>query len=407
MVTKPINASGVRPIRAILVSFEQNTGVLSPVRHAPALGHNDLQVRVLLFVQWDNETFRCGLIQEDIRGSSHIGQQFKSGVNIGVSRMINDTPIDEKKYPDFFIAGAMKSGTTAVDTYLSEHPRIHMARPKDGNFFGEDFEPVRVVKDWDEYRRMFWHAKRDDVAATGETTAMYLHSEVAPANIYHYNPRARLIVLLRNPVDLVHSFHNQLLYNGDEDEPDFERAWELQTRRARGEALPRQCRQPGQLQYYAIGCLGAHMQRWRRYFPWDQFKIVLFEDLVQRPQRFYEEILTFIGVETDHRVMFKPANESKQHRLERLGHFSEQPPGWLQSVVKKAKRVTGIERFGVLDVVRALNRKPYIRPALRPAFRQYLTEVFEEDIQRLSGTVGKDLSHWILPTETPSTEEVE
>ncbi|MFP4173159.1 MAG: sulfotransferase family protein [Candidatus Hydrogenedentota bacterium] len=318
---------------------------------------------------------------------------------------MSETSIGGKKHPDFFIAGAMKSGTTALDTYLSEHPRIHMARPKDGNFFGEDFEPVRVVKDWDEYRAMFRHTKCDDISLTGEATAMYLHSKTAPVNIYHYNPRARLVVLLRNPVDLVHSFHNQLLYNGDEDVSEFERAWELQTRRARGEALPRRCRQPRQLQYYAIGALGAHMERWRHYFPWEQFKVVLFEDLVQQPHQVYTEILRFIGVETDHRVEFKPANESKQHRLRLVGHFSEQPPPWLQTVVKKAKQVTGRERFGVLDLVRALNRKPYIRPALRPAFRQYLTDVFEEDIQRLSVMVGKDLSHWTKPSEMHSPEE--
>ena len=129
------------------------------------------------------------------------------------------------KHPNFFISGAPRCGTTALYTYLSEHPQIFMSEVKELNYFASDFPNVQKItfKSVDDYHKVF--AKADERhLAVGEASPFYLFSQVAFQNMAAYNPAAKVILTLRHPVDFVESYHQLNLSLLREDEPDLAKA---------------------------------------------------------------------------------------------------------------------------------------------------------------------------------------
>ncbi len=123
--------------------------------------------------------------------------------------------------PNFFIVGAPKCGTTALYEYLRPHPSIFMPRHKEPHYFASDLGTYPFIKTLDDYRRLFDGAGPQHLRV-GEASVYYLRSTTAIANIRAFNPDAKLIAMFRNPVEMVHSLHSQLLYVAEENESDFE-----------------------------------------------------------------------------------------------------------------------------------------------------------------------------------------
>jgi hypothetical protein len=128
--------------------------------------------------------------------------------------------------PNFFIVGAPKCGTTALYEYLRLHPNIFMPQYKEPHSFATDLGAYPLIKSPDAYAELFRDACGRHLRV-GEASVYYLRSSTAIANIHDFDPEAKIIALFRNPVDLVHALHAQLLYVGEEVVPDFEAAWRL------------------------------------------------------------------------------------------------------------------------------------------------------------------------------------
>ncbi|MBE9044417.1 sulfotransferase [Pleurocapsales cyanobacterium LEGE 10410] len=301
--------------------------------------------------------------------------------------------------PNFFIVGAPKCGTTALSEYLKEHPNIYLSDPKEPHYFALDFEQYRLTKTWETYLDLFKDSSAKHTAI-GEGSVFYLFSSVALKQIYQFAPQAKIIVMLRNPVDLVYSFHSQVIFTADENVKDFKRAWRLQGKRQQGIKIPRQCREAALLQYAALGRLGEQMERLFRIFPRQQVEIIWFEDFVQSTKQVYERVLDFLAVAPDNRQDFIRINENKSHKLGLVGNFSEKPPALLNDLALKARDLLGLERLYVLDTIRSINTKVASRQPLSDRLRAELTAEFESDIKKLSRLLDKDLSHWLLAKPT-------
>lgn len=297
--------------------------------------------------------------------------------------------------PNFFIIGAPKCGTTALSQYLREHPHIYMSEPKEPHYFDRDFAQYCVVENLAEYLGLFANSTLEH-KAIGEASALYLYSGVAAREIYQFEPEAKLIVMLRNPVDLVYSFHSQLVYAADENETDFEQAWRLQSVRQEGKKIPPRCRDAALLQYAAVGKLGLQMERLLNIFPREQIKIILFEEFAQSTKQVYDRVLNFLEVDNDNRTDFNRVNQNKSHKISAVGDFSERPPQLLTDAVMRAKKILGLERLYILDAVRSLNNKVSARKTMAPSLRHELTAEFESDIIKLAQLIDRDLSHWLL-----------
>jgi hypothetical protein len=305
---------------------------------------------------------------------------------------MNSPPVVRE--PNFFIIGAPKCGTTALSQYLGDHPRVFMSDPKEPHFFSRDLPSRGSVRALEDYRALFRDAGEEHLAI-GESSVWYLYSKVAVPDILDRYPGARLIVMIRDPVEMLYSLFCQLTYTSDEEAPDFETAWRLQEVRRQGKELPASGFESMLLQYGELGKHAKHIVRVLERAPADQLKVVVYDDFAANPRRVYEDVLAFLSIESDQREVFPRVNANKVHRLGLVGKFVMQPPVALLRLASTVKRFTGIERLNVLTTLLSLNTKVEPRPPLREGFRRELAGYFRSDVARLEELLGRELDGWL------------
>ncbi len=303
------------------------------------------------------------------------------------------------KHPNFFISGAPRCGTTALYTYLSEHPQIFMSEVKELNYFATDFPHVQKIsfKTADDYHKVF--AKADERhLGVGEASPFYLFSQVAFKNMAAYDPAAKVILILRNPVDFVELYHQLNLSLLREDEPDLAKAWDLQSLRKQGQHIPSGARGTELLMYGEVGQFGKYVERLLAIFPREQVKIFLYDDLRADTRAVYEALLAFINVPSDGRTKFPPVNanfENKSKLLARLFH----PPQPVYQLFIKIISFFGVGFMKQVSVIynriERLNTTRATRKQMDPALRQRLQAHFQPDILKLSALIERDLSAWL------------
>jgi hypothetical protein len=296
--------------------------------------------------------------------------------------------------PNFFIVGAPKCGTTALYEYLRYHPNIFMSEVKEPHFFAKDLGSYPRIKTLEDYKELFTRST-DQHSRVGEASVYYLRSAVALANIHAFNPEAKVIAMFRNPVDMVHSLHSQLLYWSEEVEPDFEVAWRLQERRSRGLDLPPGSRGAFLVQYYEVGRFGTQTERMLSAFPDKQVKLILYDDFTASPASIYADVVQFLEIPHDGRTEFPRINENKRARMSWLRRLYRKPPVVLKSAVRSLKQAVGEEDIADLHrKIVELNTVKERRPPLSAEFRAELVDTFRDEVSLLSRLLNRDLSHW-------------
>lgn len=297
--------------------------------------------------------------------------------------------------PDFFIIGAPKCGTTALSQYLREHPRIGFSEPKEPVYFCADFpDAVAFSDDHDYLEKCFGHCLGKDFAAVGEGSTTYFYSPAAIMNILAFQPRARFIVMLRNPLEVVPALHAEKLLGLEEDVQDFERAWHLAEERRRGNKVPKHCPDPRLVDYPALGRLGMNLQRIFGQIPEERRRVIVFDDFVADTRRIYREVLDFLGVPDDGREDFPKVNERKEIKNPRLYRLGHRPPSALMGAVHAVKSLLGVERLNILPRLRAWTLRPARPNPVSPAMRGVLKAEFAEEIMLLEKLLDRDFSHW-------------
>ncbi len=295
--------------------------------------------------------------------------------------------------PNFILVGAPKSGTTALATYLRAHPRIFMCVPKEPGYFASDLPAHRYVSSWDEYQALFLGAGREHVAV-GEASILYMYSDSAITEIRRRLPSARLLVMLRNPVELAVSMHAQALRTRDETVTDFAAAWALCADRRAGHHVPPHCRDNKILLYDRLPLLGLQLQRLLDVFQKAQVGWWFFDDFAADPARVYCEVLSFLGVSFDGRDNFPRVNERTRARSQALAQFTQKTPKPLVRAAMYVKQRAGIERLGVLKTLRNANFAPVREQAVAPGLLDEMRTHFAPDICLLETLTGRNLANW-------------
>jgi len=308
--------------------------------------------------------------------------------------------IAKMKRPNFFVAGAPRCGTTALYTYLRQHPYIFLPAIKELHYFASDFSDIQKIafKTDDDYLKIFAEANEQHLAV-GEISPLYLYSEVALKRIKAFSPLAKIILVLRNPVDFVQSIHQLNLGLLREDEPDLAKAWELQDLRRRGQMLPSSCREPRLVLYGELGSFGKYVERLLEMFDRKQVLILFFDDLVADPKKVYETLLAFLDVPSDGRADFPAVNagfEQKSKLLARIIH----PPRGVYRVFMKIISMFGVNFMKNVNLfynrIESLNVHRASRNAVDPSLRRILQSFFRNDIQKLAKLTSRDLSAWLV-----------
>jgi Sulfotransferase domain len=208
-----------------------------------------------------------------------------------------------RRLPDFLIVGAQKAATTALYAYLRWHPSILGPSWKEVSFFDRHY--ARGA-DW--YRGQFpnllriRHAARRHLGPVlvGEASPSYLFHPAAPERVVQVLPNAKLIALLRNPIDRAYS-HYQHEFGLGRESLSFEQALEQEEARLAGE-LERMAGDAAYFSrpwwtytYFSRGLYAEQLERWLAWFPQEQLLVLRSEELAECPAETYARVLTFLG----------------------------------------------------------------------------------------------------------------
>ena len=298
--------------------------------------------------------------------------------------------------PDFFIVGAPKCGTTAMSDYLAAHPEIFMGR-KEMHFFGKDlrFASHFYRRAEREYLAEFqgWKGQR----RIGEASVWYLFSETAAAEIKAFNPSARIIVMLRDPVEMMYSLFQYFRYDGNEPLTTFAAALQAEPDRAAGRRTGRQTYFTPGLVYRDTARFARQVQRYFQTFGRERVHVVLHEDLAVNPAAVYRDTLEFLEVDSSHTLpQFERVNPAKSVKSRGLRALLNDPAA--RSAVLAVRPFLPQPVFNVFHrterFLSRLNSTVEKPPPLEPELKSKLRREFETEVEQLSKLIGRDLSHW-------------
>jgi sulfotransferase family protein len=216
--------------------------------------------------------------------------------------------------PDFLIVGAQKAGTTALYAYLRRHPTITGPSWKEVSYFDRHYARG---ESW--YRGNFPNLLRSRGELVGEASPSYVFHPLGPERVQALVPEARLIVLVRDPVDRALSHYNHELALGRES-LSFEDALAAEGGRLEGE-VERLCADPRYFSrawwshtYKARGRYAEQLERWLAVFPREQLLIVPSEELLAEPEHVHARVLEFLGA-PPHRLDAYPRVFERQYEV--------------------------------------------------------------------------------------------
>jgi Sulfotransferase family len=308
----------------------------------------------------------------------------------------NDVP-SAPRIPDLFIVGAAKSGTTSLYHWLAGHPQVFMSEIKEPNYFAPDLSAegrhtLRHPDDWDEYLALFSNA--NGALRAGEASVRYLYSTVAASLIAQVQPQPRIVVALRNPVEMAYSLYLHRRAQGSEFLATFEEAIAAEDDRHAGRRIP-QGTNPRLGTYLDRARYGDQLARWIEAFGAERIHAIVFEEMVREPAPIFRAALQFLQVDPDYRPdefrAYNPAHRERATIVRRIAaHPVAQSIAWgpLKSLLGEGRTRSLAARFRRSDVF----RQKMERPELGPRTRAQLIDYFAPDVARTSTLLGRDLA---------------
>ena len=319
-----------------------------------------------------------------------------------------------------FVVGAPRCGTTTISRLLRDHPQVCFSLVKEPHFFslhdlrGVPEAQLRHRAEQDYLQRFFRPPERGQIGAEASVSYLYTPEQMEP--ILTLWPDSRFIIAVRDPMRLLPSLHQRLIYIGDETITQFEDAWAAIPDRAAGRRIPKGCADPRWLRYDEAGRLGTYVERFFAAVGRDRCLVVVFDDLIADPQATYHRILDFLGVDCAGPFDITPARESRQVRSLWLQRLLKRPPRPLQRYLAShqyRRRLNGDAHFEdravekILAVRKRLLRLNWVEqpaPAVPDAVQQDIRLHLRDEIGRLEALIGRDLGHWLQPRSGSSSE---
>lgn len=296
--------------------------------------------------------------------------------------------------PNLFIVGAQKSGTSALAAWLGQHPNVCMSFPKEPGFlaFGENGYPYRdgygnpapasqyVVSDERAYLDLFAQATPQQWVS-GEASTWYFALPGMARKIKAYNPDAKIIVILRNPVERAYSAWCHARSDRLEPCESFAAALAQEAQRGEVEFL---------LRYQRMGLYSEALTEYQGVFPTTQLLVLFYDDVRSDPLAVWRKVCAFLGIDDAHTPAF-------EHRYNRSG----QPRNRFVHSLLRSHRLKRIVR-AVLPHRLAMRAKQRVEnvnleqfPVMDESSRAALREYYRRDILQLSQLTNRNLATWL------------
>jgi hypothetical protein len=262
-----------------------------------------------------------------------------------------------------------------------------MSSDKEPNYFSDSPNYSCFYRTEDEYLSLFREAKTKIV---GESSTNYLNSLDSAGKIFRFNPEAKILAIFREPTDFLYAYFYRQRYLLNETEEDFVKALKLEEKRKKKTIH-------SSLRYSERVNFAVHIERFLKIFPLENIKIMYYEDFVKDKQGFYNEIISFLGLENETKINFKNINSNKVARFKLIKKIIEHPIVW-----KTAKRVINQELYQKLtSIVYKVISKKVKRKILEKSIKiklkkKYIGNVIElENVLQKYNKLDRDLaSFW-------------
>ncbi|OEU63625.1 MAG: hypothetical protein BBJ57_13325 [Desulfobacterales bacterium PC51MH44] len=285
--------------------------------------------------------------------------------------------------PNFFIVGTAKAGTTSLYHYLEDHPEVYMCPIKEPNFFSYEeicrqslYYKERGVGDRLEYENLFTGARNKK--AIGEASVSYLFYPATATKIRKTCPKAKIIILVRDPIDRAF-FHYLMDTRLGYIDLSFE---DIVFKKGSHHLLELYWQQ-----YIGLSFYYDQVKRYLDIFGEEQVKVLLNEDLRENAFRVVLSVYEFLGInnsilpdsERQHNVYQKPRNVLVRQL------YSVNPLRTLAKAIIPARLVESVK-----DTLLVREEKP----ELSENTRKYLASLFADDTLKLQKLINRDLSTW-------------
>ena len=307
--------------------------------------------------------------------------------------------------PNFFIVGAARSGTTSLDRYLSQHPEIYIVPRKEVNYFTADHFPrtgpgderinKEVIKDENQYAQLF--ARVAGEKAIGESSVFYLCYQGAAERIARAVPHAKIIMVLREPVDRAYSAYMYLVRDSREHLEFAEGLRREEERRQKGfEPM---------WWYKELGLYYRQVKSYLDIFGTQRVKVLLYDELFANPGQVLRDVFAFLEVKKDvaidTSVRYNVGGAPKSRILYTLlDNFITKPNAlekWIKSLVPSQLRAAWANK--AMEML--LEAVP-----MDPKIHEQLMTYFADDVRKLEDLLDRDLCHWQGQQRTPGIDDV-
>lgn len=286
------------------------------------------------------------------------------------------------KKVDFFIVGAPKAGTTSLYHYLNEHSEIEMSSQKEPDFFSDQslqkqklYYDKNRIDTLEKYNSLF---EKEDVILRGDSSVSYLFYEDVPHKIITYNPDAKIIIMLRNPIDRAFS-HYLMDYSLGLISESFETIIQKQSKHKNANLFYQQ--------YIHVSEYSKQIKRYLEVFSKDNIHFIDYEDFKNDTSDVVNSVFLFLGVNDDFQPYLKKKYNTYTAPKNSLIRY-------VYSFVAFRKMVANILSKNLTKTIRNLFFTSDKKPQLSELTRNFLKKHFESDVRELSELLNKDFTKW-------------
>lgn len=273
---------------------------------------------------------------------------------------------------------------------MHQHPGIFMAK-KELHHFGSDLNinPPSVTAE--EYLNEF----KDGAgrAILGESSVWYLFSTLAAHEIKAFAPDAKIIIMLRNPVEMIPALHRQNLVDANEDITDFEKALGATEDRRAGKRLPKNLELIACLMYTEAAKYYRQVKRYLDVFG-SNVHVIIYDDFKKDNLKVYSAVLRFLQIDDGFVPAMGMINTAKKLRNQQVQRLLKRPPTGLRSVVRTLMPFKPVRRF-IMQQMEKYNVQIGGSQKLSEPVKQVLKEMHKDDIKQLSALLQRDLNFWV------------
>lgn len=290
------------------------------------------------------------------------------------------------EYPNFFIVGSPKSGTTSLYKYLSEHPNVFMSPKKGPHYFASDLKHHNRVKNKKDYLNLF-KDKTKKHFAVGEASVLYLCSKKAIKKIAKTIPNTKIIIILRNPVEALQSWHAEMVWSRLENNENLEKAWSSSisiSNKGKNYNV--------KLDYKNIFKYGEQVSKVFKYFKKENVMIIHYEDYTNSTKKTFKDINNFLNIPHYELKTYDRYNTYKKYKYKFLQDFLTHPPVIMLQLLKYFKVTFGIKKIGVFKKILKLNTFNPKKPDISDSLKQAIRKNYNDDINELSKILETDFN---------------